>query len=357
MVASARIAPSPRTVAEVVREDLRPRLAAIDAGAYPDAVLRALGAAGAYAQHGEGTAAGLLAAIDAMAQAGEACLSTAFCVWCQDALVWYLARSEEPGSRRHLVTFASGAALGGTGLSNPMKAFSGIEPLALQGRREGAGYRVRGRLPWVSNLAPGHRFAGILSLPDGRRVMGLFEAGSAAVSIAANARFVALEGTGTVTVMVRDAYIRDEDVIAHDAAAFVPRIRNGFVLLQTGMGLGLARGVARLMREDARGRHDGRFLPLGPDAIEDRVEVLRERVAAAAERHAETDRATFLDTLRLRLDVSFLALEAAQSAMLQFGARGYLEGSEPFRRLREAQFVAIVTPSVKHITMELARGA
>ena len=43
--------------------------------------------------------------------------------------------------------------------------------------------------------------------------------------------------------------------------------------------------------------------------------------------------------------------------MLQFGARGYLEGAEPFRRLREAQFVAIVTPSVKHVTEELARGA
>ena len=74
----------------------------------------------------------------------------------------------------------------------------------------------------------------------------------------------------------------------------------------------------------------------------------------AARAVRKTDRGTFLDTLRLRLDVSFLALEAAQAAMLQFGARGYLEGSEPYRRLREAQFVALVTPSVKHITMELA---
>ena len=357
MVASARIAPAPRTLADIVREDLRPRLAAIDAGQYPDDVLRALGAAGAYAHPVKGSPAGLLAAIDTMADVGEACLSAAFCMWCQDALVWYLARSEEAGMRRHLAAFSEGAALGGTGLSNPMKAFSGIEPLALRGEREGAGYRVRGRLPWVSNLAPGHRFAGIFSLPDGRRVMGLFEAGGEAVAITANARFVALEGTGTVTVMVRDATLPDADVIAHDAGAFVPRIRNGFVLLQTGMGLGLARGVARLMREDPRGRHDGRFLPLGPEDIEARAEVLRTRVAAAAERHAETDRATFLDTLRLRLDVSFLALEAAQAAMLQFGARGYLDGSEPFRRLREAQFVALVTPSVKHITTELARVA
>lgn len=362
MAASARIAESlppdvAGIVAGIVRERLRPRLGAIDAGAYPDDILRALGAAGAYGHHVDGTAAGLLAAIDALTEAGQACLSTAFCMWCQDALVWYLARGDEAGPRRHLAALAAGAALGGTGLSNPMKAFSGIEPLALQGERAGDGYRVRGRLPWVSNLGPGHRFAGILSLPDGRRVMGLFEAGGGAVSIAANARFVALEGTGTYTVMIRDGHLADEDVITHDAAAFVPRIRNGFVLLQAGMGLGLARGVAALMREDGRGRANAAFLPLGPEAIEARADALRARVAVSAQAHTQTDRATFLETLRLRLDISWLALEAAQSAMLQFGARGYLEGAEAFRRLREAQFVAIVTPSVKHITTELARGA
>ncbi|GEP03588.1 acyl-CoA dehydrogenase family protein [Methylobacterium oxalidis] len=355
--AAARIADAPRAVSDVVREDLRPQVGAIDAGAYPAGVLRALGAAGAYDRHVEGGPEGLLGAVDAMAEAGEACLSTAFCMWCQDALVWYLARSGEAGARRHLAAAAAGDSLGGTGLSNPMKALSGIEPLALQGVREGAGYRVRGRLPWVSNLGPRHRFAGIFSLPEGKRAMGLFEAGSEGVSIAANARFVALEGTGTYTVMIRDAYLPDAEVIAHDAGAFVPRIRNGFVLLQTGMGLGLARGAAALMRADAAGRVKAQFLPLGPEAIEARASALRERVAAAARTHEATDRAAFLETLRLRLDVSFLALEAAQSAMLQFGARGYLEGADAFRRLREAQFVAIVTPSVKHITTELARGA
>lgn len=345
-----------RDLAAVIREDLRPQVAAIDAGRYPEDVLRALGAAGAFAHHLDGTPEGLVGAIGAMAAAGEACLSTAFCIWCQDALVWYLARSDEADARRHLSAAAAGEILGGTGLSNPMKALAGIEPLALSGVREGAGYRVSGRLPWVSNLGPGHPFAGILSLEDGRRVMGLFEAGAEGVAISANARFVALEGTGTYTVLIRDAYLSDADVVAHDAAAFVPRIRNGFCLLQTGMGLGLARGVAAAMREDRAGRRNAGSLPLGPDDIEERTAALQERLVQASRAHAGTDRATFLETLRLRLDVSFLALDAAQAAMLQFGARGYLEGSEPFRRLREAQFVAIVTPSVKHITAELARG-
>ena len=358
MAAGALAADAPiRDVATIVREDLAPRVKAIDAGEYPDAVLSALGGAGAYAHHVEGSPEGIVEAVRAMAIAGEACLSTAFCMWCQDALVWYLARGDEDGPRRHLPATASGTSLGGTGLSNPMKALAGIEPLALSATREGAGYRIRGRLPWVSNLGPGHRFAAIAALPDGRRVMGLFQSGSEGVSIAANARFVALEGTGTYTVQFRDAWLPDENVITQDAAAFLPRIRNGFVLLQAGMGLGLARGVAALMRGDAGGRRNAEFLPLGPEAIDDRIAALEERLVTTAAGHGATDRASFLETLRLRLDISWLALEAAQSAMLQFGARGYLEGSEAFRRLREAQFVAIVTPSVKHITTELSRSS
>ncbi|WP_409565679.1 hypothetical protein [Methylobacterium sp. E-045] len=106
------------------------------------------------------------------------------------------------------------------------------------------------------------------------------------------------------------------------------------------------RAVDREGADDGRGSRDGAALPLGAEGID----------ARAAERHADPAAGAFRETLRLRLDISWLALEAAQAAMLQFGARGYLEGSEPFRRLREAQFVAIVTPSVKHITRELAGG-
>ncbi|GJE43394.1 acyl-CoA dehydrogenase family protein [Methylobacterium soli] len=344
-------------VAEIVRSALQPQVGAIDRGLYPEAVLRALGSAGAFTHHVDGSTEGLVRAVDAMSEVATACLSTAFCTWCQDALVWYLARSEEAGAADQVAAVASGARLGGTGLSNPMKSFSGIEPLALNALRVQGGYRVRGRLPWVSNLAPGHRFAAIFALEDGTRVMAVLTAGTETVGLVANTRFVALEGTGTYTVLVRDAFVPDVDVIAPDASTFVPQIRNGFVLLQTGMGLGLARGVVALMRADVRGRQQAAALPLGPAAIEDRAEGLHARVAALADRHADPARTTFLDVLRLRLEVSWLALEAAQAAMLQFGARGYQEGSEPFRRLREAQFVAIVTPSAKHITAELARAA
>jgi alkylation response protein AidB-like acyl-CoA dehydrogenase len=351
------------SVASIVNERLLPLVARVDIeGLYPAEVLRELGTAGAYAHHtrdhGSGPS-GIAAAVEAMAEAGKACLSTAFCVWCQDALSWYLDRSDNATPRgRYLAAVVSGDLLGGTGLSNPMKSLAGIEPLALKGTRVAGGYRVTGRLPFVSNIEIGHLFAGIFAIEgtSDRLVMAVFRAGQHGVDLARNAHFIALEGTATQTVLLRDAFVVDDDVLSEDARRFVPRIRAGFVLLQSGMGLGLARGAAASMRADSRGRRLAAHLPLGPDLIDDRAARISRRVVDLLSDVETPDRAVFLEALRIRLEISWLALEAAQAAMLQFGARGYLLGSEAARRLREAQFVGIVTPSVNHCLSELAEG-
>jgi alkylation response protein AidB-like acyl-CoA dehydrogenase len=351
------------SVSSIIAQRLRPLVQRIDVeGYYPAEILRDLGDAGAFARHttllGDGPA-GILAAIEAMTDVGASCLSTAFCMWCQDALVWYIDRSENRALRaKYLQAVATGRALGGTGLSNPMKALAGFEPLALKGTRVAGGYRVTGRLPFVSNVEDGHLFAGIFAIENAanRYAMALFKVGEDGVNLAHNAHFIALEGTATCSVLIRDAFVPDDNVLSDDAGRFTARIRKGFVLLQAGMALGVARGAARLMRQDGPTRRFAEYLPLGPDSIEVRTSELTGRVIDHLRAVEDTDRSSFLEVLRTRLDMTWLALEAAQAAMLQFGARGYLLGAEPARRLREAQFVAIVTPSVKHITSELARG-
>ena len=68
----------------------------IDAeGYYPESVLREFGRLGAFARHLPDRDGGtdLVTAIDAMAVAAEYCLSTSFCMWCQDALAWYIYAS------------------------------------------------------------------------------------------------------------------------------------------------------------------------------------------------------------------------------------------------------------------------
>ena len=125
-------------VASIARKELAPLAVAIDDGEhYPAELLRRLGQVGAWGSHvpKEGPA-DLRCAIQAMAAIGEVCGATAFMAWCQNTLVWYVANSTNLKlASRFGDCFASGRKLGGTGLSNPMKSFFGIEKLKLKGRK------------------------------------------------------------------------------------------------------------------------------------------------------------------------------------------------------------------------------
>ena len=68
---------------------------------------------------------------------------------------------------------------------------------------------------------------------------------------------------------------------------------------------------------------------------------------------AENGTAPILDILRARANGSEATHAAAQSALLHAGAKGYLMRHPAQRRLREAVFVAIVTPALKHLRKEI----
>jgi alkylation response protein AidB-like acyl-CoA dehydrogenase len=58
--------------------------------------------------------------------------------------------------------------------------------------------------------------------------------------------------------------------------------------------------------------------------------------------------------IELRLRIGEAGVAAAHAAMLHCGARGYLKSHRAQRRLREAYFVAIVTPATKQLRKMLA---
>lgn len=243
-------------VASIARKDLAPLAADIDAGTvYPAELLRRLGDAGAWGSHRpDNDAADLRCAIQSIAALGEVCGATAFMAWCQNTLVWYAANSNNPALAAGFADdVATGKILGGTGLSNPMKTFFGIEKLKLRGRRVDGGYVVRGALPWVSNLGPDHFFGTIFEVEDcpGEIVMFLADCSDPAITLQSCKPFLAMDGTGTYSVQFRDVFVPTGLILAEKAGPFVKRIRAGFILLQTGMGLGLIRDCVAIMNEVA----------------------------------------------------------------------------------------------------------
>jgi len=249
-------------------------------------------------------------------------------MWCHLVCGIYMEQSGNPNlGGAWLARHARGERLGATGMSNPMKTFAGIEKFLLKARQQSDGsYAIHGTLPWVSNLGADHYFGAVAQVenaPEGapREIMFIACCDAPGVSLRDCPSFSAMEGTNTWAVRFEGYRVDDQNCVADPVRPFIGRIRGAFVLLQTGMGRGVAQGaIDSMWQVESPLGHVNAYL------------VLDARAHAAE-----------------------LSLRAAQSALLHAGARGYLMSSDVQRRVRESHFVAIVTPAIKHLRKEIAR--
>ncbi|GLS43755.1 acyl-CoA dehydrogenase family protein [Methylobacterium brachythecii] len=332
---------------------------AIDHGTYPLDILGQLGAAGALGVHLDRHGARVGLSIAAMQAASRACGATGFLMWCHDVCGLYMEQSGNPALTGTLLAdHAAGRSFGGTALSNPMKAFAGIEPILLRAQRVAGGYRVSGMLPWVSHIGPGQYCGAIAGVEAdggiGHEIMFLLRCDRA--ELRRCPEFSGMEGTSTWGLRLDDYFVGQDDIIADPARPLIGRIRGAFIMLQCGMGLGVAEGSldSMLAVEETLG-HVNQFLDNRPAEIAAELAELRARVMRLAETPYEGATDYLIDVLDARAQTSELALRASQSALLHQGARGYMMSAAPQRRIREAHFVAIVTPAIKHLRWEMAR--
>ena len=332
-------------------------------GIYPKTILHRLGELGALkahmAQPGKPADYGL--AIAAMTEISRVCGATGFMVWCHDVCGVYMEQSGNPALMGELLTkHNNGQTLGATGMSNPMKTFAGIETFLLHAKKVDGGYVVNGTLPWVSNLGPDHYFGAVADVAVDdvvkSEIMFLVRCDAAGVELRNCPSFSAMEGTNTWAVRLTDYFVSSDLMIADPVRPFIGRIRAAFILLQTGMGLGVAQGaIDSMWTVERQLGHVNEFLDDRPDDLQAELDDLTARIMALARTPFGCDKAFLIDVLDVRAHASELALRAAQSALLHQGARGYLMTSSVQRRVRESHFVAIVTPAVKHLRKEIAR--
>jgi len=357
-------------IREVIAAQLKPKVLDIDLKAeYPEEFLRALGRAGGFrgavdAAFG-GNELGLKHVIQVMEEVSKECMSSGFLVWCQTACARYIQLSDNAWVKKEfLPRIAAGELLVGTGLSNTIKSCDNIEEYRLSAKHVDGGYIVNGVLPWVSNLGQNHYFTTGCPVrnengsTDGL-VFILVDCQQAGFKLVDCAHFIGLDGTRTLACQFKEVFIPDNMVLARpdESAAYVKRIKPGMILAQMGMGLGLIDACGKLMAQSNRTlAHVNQYLDDQFEDIESALEDGRAATYALADELQQgpvADRS--LDVLKLRLAGGELSVRAAHAAMLHQGAKGYLVRNAAQRRLREAYFVAIVTPATKHLRREIAR--
>ncbi|ABE50441.1 acyl-CoA dehydrogenase family protein [Methylobacillus flagellatus] len=349
-------------VMQIARTSLADMVEDIDRrGTYPETVLKQLGEAGAYdCRDQEAGSVNLQATMKAIAAVSEVCAATGFMMWCHAACGLYMDHSNNPALKGvALQNHLQGKTLGGTALSNPMKAMAGIEKMLLKAQKVDGGYLINGTLPWVSNLGKEHYFGAIAivqSEQGERELMFMGHCNGQGIELKDCPSFAGMEGTGTWALRFKDAFINDSEVIAENVPAFLNKIRASFILLQCGMGWGVTQSsINEIWNVEQQLGHVNEFLEDRPLALQAELDALKSRTLELAATPYETDKQYLIDVLDVRAHASELALRAAQSAVLHTGARGYLMSSPVQRKVRESHFVAIVTPALKHLRREMAR--
>ena len=353
-----------------ISEDLEPNVHDIDVnGLYPEAFMRRLGELGGYRQGTSvelgGAGRGVGYTIRVMEEVSKTCLSTGFCVWCQTVCAWYVQNSSNEHLKEHVLPgIISGTARAGTGLSNPMKHFAGIGNIKITAARRPDGYVLNGAIPWVSNVdddtESGVQYFAVVAGDEDEDsyTMAIVPSGAEGLKMRNGGQFIALEGSSTWGWRFKDVPVPEEYVLASPAEEYVRRIRPGFVLTQSGIGLGLVASCIELMkksnnRADIKKSGVNGFLDDGVEELEAEYNKVRRGVYALADEIGcdgeDLRDDLFKDTVEARLRVSELSLRASQAAMLHAGAGGYLRHGSVERKLRESYFVAIVTPALKQL--------
>lgn len=339
----------------LIKEKLKPVVKKIDEKAhYPVDYLYALGRAGYFDSKKLDLKEQIKQELVLIEKTSEVCMTTAFCLWCHIACLTYLRHTENSWLKTQMKPkLETGQIFGATGLSNPMKYYSQLENLHLKSEPVGSdGYVINGVLPYVSNLAADHWFGAVAQTTGDREIMIFLPTQIHGLTLKKKQNFVGINGSATYRCKFEDVFIPNKQVISHDAKTFIDQIRPLFILYQVPIGIGVIQAAINGIQK-VKSKQNGCnfFLKSQANTLEKKANKLQKELGTLI----EEEHISLPEIAKLRLQTAYVALEAVEANMLHHGSAGYIQGSEPYRKLKEAYFFANLTPTIKHLEKFIAK--
>ncbi|RRD30652.1 acyl-CoA dehydrogenase family protein [Actinomyces bowdenii] len=326
----------------------------------PRGLLEGLGEAGLLDLGVEERIAGSARADDVRAPAAliaalaTECMTTAFALWAHRMVQEYLARGgRSPATEEVLAELRAGHRFGATAMAAGLKWLAGVGDLAVRAEPEGEGWRLSGFIPWVSLLLEDSIMVVPARTPHGTVVAWL---PVEQVEVSPVTGLLALDATASGSVALKGVVVGPDQVISRDLAAFAQGFKPTMLALQSSFCVGLAqRSLGE--SEAALSRATSASSAAGSVFAADLTR-LREEVAAHQHRWralvADVGAASAREVLETRLQASDLAVRATRLEATLAGGRGYRLASGAGRRLREAAFLPVQSPSEGHLRWELS---
>ncbi|WP_203555152.1 acyl-CoA dehydrogenase family protein [Bacillus sp. B15-48] len=333
---------------KIINEELKPYVKKIDVEAfYAENYIRKLGEAGLLSSVNKTEKEYLSDEMYLVEETAKLCMTTAFCLWCHLAAMTYVRKAKNEQLKSKLLSsLEKGEILAGTGLSNPMKFYAGLENLHLSAKRVKDGYLISGVLPSVSNLGKEHWFGFIAGVNEHQQMMGVVPCNVEGLKLKEKIDYLGINGSATYACSFKDVFVPDEWVITENAATFVEEIRPAFISYQIPLGLGVTQASIESIEKVCQKQNGcNQFLKKQPQDLRNGLVEIKEQIQSLNQR----ENVHWKEIAAIRLKTAYLTLEAVQASMLHNGSAGYLKDCAPSRRLREAFFFANLTPTVKHL--------
>lgn len=296
---------------------------------------------------------GLPEMAETLALVAERCMSSAFTTWAHRMTLEYLAVADTDYARELLVRMREGGVPGVTGMASAFKEYAGCGELDLRATpSSGGGYVVDGTLRWASNLYEDAVMVTAAKTPDGERLLIALPLDTAGVSIGAPFSLMALESTQSSFLTLEGVEIRAEQVLSTDFMPFLATVRPTFAILQSALAVGLARTCIAEARKGLKGINE--VFAGEVDQLAGSLTLTDSAVRNNARNVGTELAATPVELLSMRLKAAEVAFDGAVLETKTAGGKGYAKSSGTSRRMREAVFFPVQSPSEGQLRWELA---
>lgn len=310
----------------------------------------------------------LMEMAEVIATVAGSCLTSAFVLWCHRMFLEYVSASGNPFLIEEVLPRALRVErFGATGLGNAMKHIASFEELKVSAELQDGRYVLSGRLPWVSNLVD-DRFVVAVAARAGESIVLVAVPGDTpGVLPGPRMPLFGLEGTASASLTLERVLLDAKWTITPDGGAFLAKVRPVFLILQSALAWGLAEGSLASIHEKLTGPR--RVLASEADRLDQALDRLVGELRALAALYGDGADAArhrlpsgqsgttdaLYRALKVRKEMAELAVEATWLELEAAGGAGYLSESDTARRLREAAFFPVQSPSLVQLRAELAR--
>ncbi len=343
------------TLSNSILDDVASTSAEVDGDAIHDSrvAVRRLASEGLLDLGLPGSAGSYTDQIHVLSDLASACMTTAFTAWSHRMTVEYLVVHGADDERTDLVRRA--VRVGSTALAGTFRAAAGVSEIPVTSSPLATGHRANGFLSWASNLHPDTIVVtGVQEQGSGRRHLVSFELSREGVEVLPISGLLALDGSKSGAIRLSDVDLHDHDELTSSFDDFIADVRPKFLAFQSAFVLGLAAASLRQI-DDLRG--PAVALRSEVDSSNRELSRLSADLRSAGDRLDRGERPDLRDSLRLRLDASHLATRATQLELAVRGGSAYLAGSATARRVREALFVPVQSPTEVQLRWELEATA